>query len=247
MYAYIDSFRNFGKTNTDNQSIKIKRPYPYRDQSFSWMAEGGFFAEKRDRVNLPKRVPVPVRAPRHARPATLLPSGRARHRGARLRPGSGFRPDRRCRFPKNRSSTLRVTGYGRYPRRHPRSANRWSASAGIAAAPWPGTRGCSASARSRVRSPALCRARHTAWLPPRSLRKSTAPAGRRGRADGEARQHRSRKKQGSHGRSIRFYTKRSSGVFRIRRGGFPTKHPEKVDPKNKGPCDSIARTFLFEK
>lgn len=68
-----------------------------------------------------------------------------------------------------------------------------------------------------------------------------------GRADGEARQHRSRKKQGSHGRSIRFYTKRSSGVFRIRRGGFPTKHPEKVDPKNKGPCDSIARTFLFEK
>lgn len=28
MYAYIDSFRKFGKTNTDNQSIKIKRPYP---------------------------------------------------------------------------------------------------------------------------------------------------------------------------------------------------------------------------
>lgn len=31
MYAYIDSFRKFGKTNTDNQSIKIKRPYPKRD------------------------------------------------------------------------------------------------------------------------------------------------------------------------------------------------------------------------
>lgn len=30
MYAYIDSFRKFGKTNTDNQSIKIKRPYPDR-------------------------------------------------------------------------------------------------------------------------------------------------------------------------------------------------------------------------
>lgn len=30
MYAYIDSFRKFGKTNTDNQSIKIKRPYPAR-------------------------------------------------------------------------------------------------------------------------------------------------------------------------------------------------------------------------
>mgnify|MGYP006960808329 CR=1 FL=1 len=30
MYAYIDSFRKFGKTNTDNQSIKIKRPYPQR-------------------------------------------------------------------------------------------------------------------------------------------------------------------------------------------------------------------------
>ena len=34
MYAYIDSFRKFGKTNTDNQSIKIKRPYPYRDAAF---------------------------------------------------------------------------------------------------------------------------------------------------------------------------------------------------------------------
>ena len=30
MYAYIDSFRKFGKTNTDNQSIKIKRPYPFQ-------------------------------------------------------------------------------------------------------------------------------------------------------------------------------------------------------------------------
>lgn len=29
MDAYIDSFRKFGKTNTDNQLIKIKRPYPH--------------------------------------------------------------------------------------------------------------------------------------------------------------------------------------------------------------------------
>ena len=34
MYAYIDSFRKFGKTNTDNQSIKIKRPYPERGGGF---------------------------------------------------------------------------------------------------------------------------------------------------------------------------------------------------------------------
>lgn len=34
MYAYIDSFRKFGKTNTDNQSIKIKRPYPCTDAAF---------------------------------------------------------------------------------------------------------------------------------------------------------------------------------------------------------------------
>ena len=34
MYAYIDSFRKFGKTNTDNQSIKIKRPYPSGRRSF---------------------------------------------------------------------------------------------------------------------------------------------------------------------------------------------------------------------
>lgn len=34
MYAYIDSFRKFGKTNTDNQSIKIKRPYPIRTPLF---------------------------------------------------------------------------------------------------------------------------------------------------------------------------------------------------------------------
>lgn len=34
MYAYIDSFRKFGKTNTDNQSIKIKRPYPVGDGFF---------------------------------------------------------------------------------------------------------------------------------------------------------------------------------------------------------------------
>lgn len=34
MYAYIDSFRKFGKTNTDNQSIKIKRPYPAKDGAF---------------------------------------------------------------------------------------------------------------------------------------------------------------------------------------------------------------------
>ena len=34
MYAYIDSFRKFGKTNTDNQSIKIKRPYPGEGRSF---------------------------------------------------------------------------------------------------------------------------------------------------------------------------------------------------------------------
>ena len=34
MYAYIDSFRKFGKTNTDNQSIKIKRPYPARIRLF---------------------------------------------------------------------------------------------------------------------------------------------------------------------------------------------------------------------
>lgn len=34
MYAYIDSFRKFGKTNTDNQSIKIKRPYPLWKQAF---------------------------------------------------------------------------------------------------------------------------------------------------------------------------------------------------------------------
>lgn len=34
MYAYIDSFRKFGKTNTDNQSIKIKRPYPGKETSF---------------------------------------------------------------------------------------------------------------------------------------------------------------------------------------------------------------------
>lgn len=34
MYAYIDSFRKFGKTNTDNQSIKIKRPYPERQGLF---------------------------------------------------------------------------------------------------------------------------------------------------------------------------------------------------------------------
>lgn len=40
MYAYIDSFRKFGKTNTDNQSIKIKRPYPQRAGSF-FCGEGG--------------------------------------------------------------------------------------------------------------------------------------------------------------------------------------------------------------
>lgn len=34
MYAYIDSFRKFGKTNTDNQSIKIKRPYPAKGCGF---------------------------------------------------------------------------------------------------------------------------------------------------------------------------------------------------------------------
>lgn len=34
MYAYIDSFRKFGKTNTDNQSIKIKRPYPTGSRLF---------------------------------------------------------------------------------------------------------------------------------------------------------------------------------------------------------------------
>ena len=34
MYAYIDSFRKFGKTNTDNQSIKIKRPYPKIGREF---------------------------------------------------------------------------------------------------------------------------------------------------------------------------------------------------------------------
>ena len=28
MYAYIDIFRNFGKTNTDNQSIKVKKAVP---------------------------------------------------------------------------------------------------------------------------------------------------------------------------------------------------------------------------
>ena len=39
MYAYIDSFRNFGKTNTDNQSIKIKRPYPQRVTAFSSLPE----------------------------------------------------------------------------------------------------------------------------------------------------------------------------------------------------------------
>ena len=35
MYAYIDSFRKFGKTNTDNQSIKIKRPYPHEILPFA--------------------------------------------------------------------------------------------------------------------------------------------------------------------------------------------------------------------
>lgn len=41
MYAYIDSFRKFGKTNTDNQSIKIKRPYPEGQDSPTSASSGG--------------------------------------------------------------------------------------------------------------------------------------------------------------------------------------------------------------
>lgn len=41
MYAYIDSFRKFGKTNTDNQSIKIKRPYPVRERLSDFAGERG--------------------------------------------------------------------------------------------------------------------------------------------------------------------------------------------------------------
>lgn len=55
---------------------------------------------KQTRVNPRRRAPGPFPEPDPVPPADSPPYHSPRHRGARLRPGSGFRPDRRRRFPK---------------------------------------------------------------------------------------------------------------------------------------------------